>query len=72
MHFLSSVGMIHKCSIPLQETKQYKQNTEEKKVQFEQLKHKDELSAKEIAHQMKRLKKLQAGGKHVAWTCTFF
>ena len=50
--------------MPLKETKQYKQSTEEKKVQFEELKRKDELSAKEIARQMKRLKKLQASTWH--------
>ncbi|XP_003385231.1 PREDICTED: coiled-coil domain-containing protein 65-like [Amphimedon queenslandica] len=41
------------------ETKQYKENTEEKKLRFEALKKKDESNAREIAKQMKRLKKLQ-------------
>ena len=69
----SSLGSTHRHSATfLQETRQYKQNTEEKKVQFEQLKAKDELSAKEIARQMKRLKKLQVSGNHVTCTCTLF
>lgn len=41
------------------ETKHYKENTEEKKLRFEALKKKDETNAKEIAKQMKKLKKLQ-------------
>ena len=41
------------------ETKQYKDNTEERKLRFEALKKKDEESAKTIARQMRKLAKLQ-------------
>lgn len=41
------------------ETKQYKDNTEERKLRFEALKKKDEESAKTIARQMRKLQKLQ-------------
>ena len=41
------------------ETEQYKESTEEKKMRFEALKKKDEINAKDIAKQMKRLNKLQ-------------
>lgn len=43
----------------LQETKQYREATEEKKLRFEALKKKDENSAREIARQNKKLDKLQ-------------
>ncbi len=41
------------------ETKQYKDNTEERKLRFEALKKKDEDSSNTIARQMRRLHKLQ-------------
>lgn len=47
------------------ETEQYKESTEEKKLRFEALKKKDEINAKDIAKQMKRLNKLQASIKDI-------
>lgn len=41
------------------ETKQYKANTEERKLRFEALKKKDEESSHTIARQMRKLHKLQ-------------
>lgn len=41
------------------ETKQYKDNTEERKLRFEALKRKDEESSHTIARQMRKLQKLQ-------------
>ena len=46
----------------LQETKQYREATKEKKLSFEALKKKDENSAREIARQNKKLDKLQVQG----------
>lgn len=42
-----------------QETKEYKKNTEERKLRFEALKKKDEESSQTIARQMRKLHKLQ-------------
>ena len=49
----------------LQETKQYREATKEKKLSFEALKKKDENSAREIARQNKKLDKLQVQGMMV-------
>lgn len=49
------------CISHSKETQRYKENTEDKKLRFEALKKKDEANSKEIAKQMKRLKRLQEG-----------
>lgn len=59
----SSAAVRVPASPVLQETKQYRETTEEKKLRFEALKKKDEHSAHEIARQNKKLDKLQVEKK---------